>query len=83
MNKSLHIAFSIVVLTILAGCGAKGPLILPEKAEPIEEPTETAPETMPESTAPAAPTDSTEPVTVPTDAPTDGATETTPPPKDD
>ena len=73
MNKSLRIALSVAILAALAGCGAKGPLILPEKAVPIEEPTETAPETVPESTIP---TDSTEPATVPTDAPAEGAVET-------
>lgn len=47
MNKSMHIALSAVVLALLAGCGAKGPLILPEKAVPIEVPPETAPESVP------------------------------------
>ncbi len=75
MNKSTRIALSAVVLALLAGCGAKGPLILPEKVVPIEVPTETAPEAIPESTAPATPTDSTDPVTAPTDAPIEGAVE--------
>lgn len=81
MNKSLHIALSVTLLTALAGCGAKGPLILPEKVVPIEAPTETAPETVPESTTP---TDSTEPATVPADAPAEDTVETPlPPAKDD
>jgi predicted small lipoprotein YifL len=50
MNKLNRVAFFLSVSVILAGCGAKGPLILPEKAAPIEAPAETAPEA-------AAPTD--------------------------
>lgn len=49
MNKSMRITLSGIVLALLAGCGAKGPLILPEKAVPIEVPTETTPEATPES----------------------------------
>ena len=45
MNKSIRAALAISVVIALAGCGAKGPLILPEKAAPIEAPAETAPET--------------------------------------
>lgn len=56
MNKPILIALSLSA--ILAGCGAKGPLILPEKAAPIEAPAETAPEasapTDETSTTPAA-----------------------------
>jgi diaminopimelate decarboxylase len=44
MNKPVLFALSLSVSALLAGCGAKGPLILPEKATPIEAPTETAPE---------------------------------------
>lgn len=44
MNKPILIALSLSVSALLAGCGAKGPLILPEKAAPIEAPAETAPE---------------------------------------
>jgi predicted small lipoprotein YifL len=58
MNKSMHIALSAVVLALLAGCGAKGPLILPEKAVPIEAPAETAPETPLESVPSVDGTDS-------------------------
>lgn len=66
MNKSLRIMLSAAVLAALAGCGAKGPLILPEKAIPIEAPAETAPET-PSETPPESvpPVDSTESDTVP------------------
>lgn len=49
MNESMRIALSAVVLASLAGCGAKGPLILPQKAVPIELPEETVPEATPES----------------------------------
>lgn len=45
MNKSLRIAFFLSLCAALSGCGAKGPLILPEKAAPIETPAETVPET--------------------------------------
>jgi predicted small lipoprotein YifL len=45
MNKYIRAALAISIFIALAGCGAKGPLILPEKAAPIEAPAETAPET--------------------------------------
>ena len=45
MNKSLRTAFFLSLCAALSGCGAKGPLILPEKAAPIETPAETVPET--------------------------------------
>ena len=64
MNKSIRITLSAAVLAVLAGCGAKGPLILPEKAIPIEAPAETVPETPLE---PVPPVDSTESDTVPTE----------------
>ena len=57
MNKPVLIALSLSVSVLLAGCGAKGPLILPEKAAPIEAPAETVPETpvpTDETTAPSA-----------------------------
>ena len=44
MNKSLRTAFFLSLCAALSGCGAKGPLILPEKAAPIETPAETVPE---------------------------------------
>ena len=53
MNKSLRTAFFLSLCAALTGCGAKGPLILPEKAAPIEAPAETVPETpAPETPAP-------------------------------
>lgn len=81
MNKSLRITLSIAVLALLAGCGAKGPLILPEKAVPIELPSETAPEAAPES-VPSA--DGTETDTTSTGPQAGDATEVpVPPAKDD
>ena len=81
MNKSMHIALSAVVLALLAGCGAKGPLILPEKAVPIELPAETAPEAAPESVPPV---DGTETDAVPAEPQAGDTTETSiQPAKDD
>ena len=81
MNKSLRITLSAAVLTLLAGCGAKGPLILPEKAVPIEVPSETAPEAAPVS-VPSA--DGTETDTTSTEPQARDATEApVPPAKDD
>jgi predicted small lipoprotein YifL len=45
MNSSHRLALAAPFLLLLAACGAKGPLILPEKAAPIEAPAETVPET--------------------------------------
>jgi predicted small lipoprotein YifL len=81
MNKSMRITFSAAVLALLAGCGAKGPLILPEKAVPIEAPAETTPEATPESVPPA---DGTKTDTTPTEPQAGDAVETpVPPAKDD
>lgn len=44
MNNHFRTAFFLSLCAALVGCGAKGPLILPEKAAPIEAPAETAPE---------------------------------------
>ena len=48
MNTFLRLALASSVFLVLAGCGAKGPLILPEKAAPIEapadEPTDNTPQ---------------------------------------
>lgn len=71
MNKPILIALSLSVSALLAGCGAKGPLILPEKATPIEAPAVTAPE------APA-PTDETS--TTPADQQAEEAVEDPAPP---
>ena len=58
MNKLILIALSLSVSALLAGCGAKGPLILPEKAAPIEAPAETVPETpVPTDEATTTPAD--------------------------
>ena len=72
MNKPILIALCLSVSALLAGCGAKGPLILPEKAAPIEAPAETVPE------APAAPTDET--TTTPADQQAEEAVEDPAPP---
>ncbi|MEP6907163.1 MAG: lipoprotein [Pseudoxanthomonas sp.] len=57
MDKSLRIALAAPILIALAGCGAKGPLILPEKAIPIEapadEPTDNTPQIDGAVTTPA------------------------------
>jgi predicted small lipoprotein YifL len=45
MNKSLRSVLFLSACTLLAACGAKGALILPEKAVPIEAPAEPAVET--------------------------------------
>jgi len=44
MNNPLRAVVFLSLCAALAGCGAKGPLILPEKAAPIEAPAEAAPE---------------------------------------
>ena len=85
MNKSMRITLSAAVLAILAGCGAKGPLILPEKVVPIEAPTETVPETPLETPLEPVPSvDSTQSDTVPTESQAEDAVEVpVPPAKDD
>ena len=76
MDKSLRLTLSAALLALLAGCGAKGPLILPQKAVPIEVPTETTPESVP-------PADGTETDTT-TEPQAGGAVEAPlPPAKDD
>ena len=54
MNTFLRFALATSLVAAFAGCGAKGPLILPEKAAPIEapadEPTDNTPQI--EGTAP-------------------------------
>jgi predicted small lipoprotein YifL len=57
MNTLLRIALTALVFTGLAACGAKGPLVLPEKAEPVEVPAEDA---AIEADAEAAPEDAEE-----------------------
>lgn len=57
MSKLTRIALTAAVLAALAGCGAKGPLILPEKATPVEapadEPTDNTPQIDDATTTPA------------------------------
>lgn len=65
MNQTLRIAFIAAALATLAGCGNKGPLVLPTDPPPID------PATVPEAPADAAPSET--PAAEPT---TDG----TPPP---
>lgn len=48
MNTYLRFAFVSSVLVVLAGCGAKGPLILPEKATPIEAPADAPTDNTPQ-----------------------------------
>ena len=71
MNKSFRTAFFLSLCAALSGCGAKGPLILPEKAAPIEAPAETVPE-APAAETPA-PTDDT--TTTPADQQAEDAVE--------
>ena len=40
MSTLFRIALIALVFTGLAACGAKGPLVLPEKAAPVEAPAE-------------------------------------------
>ena len=55
MNNSLRIALISSLLLTLAGCGAKGPLILPEKAAPIDAPADEPTDNTPQIEAPATP----------------------------
>ena len=40
MNTLARVALTALVFATLTACGAKGPLVLPEKAEPVEVPAE-------------------------------------------
>ena len=42
MNTLARVALTALVFATLTACGAKGPLVLPEKAEPVEAPAEDA-----------------------------------------
>ena len=53
MTTSLRIASATVLLALLAGCGAKGPLFLPTRDAPVEDAAE-------DSVAPAEETTPTE-----------------------
>jgi predicted small lipoprotein YifL len=55
MNNSLRIALIASLLFTLAACGAKGPLILPEKAAPIDAPADEPTDNTPQIEAPATP----------------------------
>jgi predicted small lipoprotein YifL len=70
---------------LLAGCGAKGPLILPQKVVPIEVPTETAPEAAAEAAPESVPPEDGAGTEATSNEPEAGdATETpVPPTKDD
>ena len=78
MNNTLRTACFLSLCVALAACGAKGPLILPEKAVPIEAPAETPVETPVEAPAEAVP-ETTPPVdttTTPADEQAEDAVET-------
>ena len=74
MNSSHRLALAAAFLLSLAACGAKGPLILPEKAAPIGAPSD-------------APTDNTpqieDPATTPADEKAEEAVEDPAPPAAD
>ena len=48
MDRSLRIVLAGSFFIALAGCGAKGPLILPEKAVPIEAPADAPTDNTPQ-----------------------------------
>ena len=51
MSTFFRLALIALVLAGLTACGAKGPLVLPEKAEPVEAPADDADaEATPEAT---------------------------------
>jgi len=84
MNRSLRIAFIAAVLATLAGCGNKGPLMLPQKPVPVDPATvpatpagEVPAEAVPAETAPATDTEEA------TEAEIETATPVEPPPSDD
>lgn len=57
MNTLARIALTALIFATLTACGAKGPLVLPEKAEPVEVPAE---DVEVEADAEAAPEDAEE-----------------------
>ena len=84
MNQTLRIALIASTLALLAGCGNKGPLVLPTPPAPID------PATVPETAADAAPEET--PATAPavegtevptTETPAETPVEPTTPPADD
>ncbi len=73
MNKSARFAFLALAVALLAACGAKGPLFLPEKPVPVEP----MPAEMPATEAPTSetpePADASEPpLETPATPPADG-----------
>lgn len=70
MNAKLCF-YAIAAVLLLAGCGNKGPLVMPQKPVPVEEPAPAEPATQPadepadEPAAPAPPTGT--PAAVPDD----------------
>lgn len=55
MNNPLRTALVASLFLALAGCGAKGPLLLPEKAKPVEAPADAPTDNTPQIEAPATP----------------------------
>lgn len=74
MNRTLRLTAAAALLILLAACGAKGPLFLPEQPAP-EEQVDPSAESAPVDTVPA-PTQATDPATPPPVTPP--ATPTTP-----
>ena len=76
MNATTRIATTALALALLAGCGNKGPLVLPTEPPPIDP--ATLPDTQPEPATPTDPeaaepaTDSTTPPETPAPPATDG-----------
>ena len=88
MNQTLRIALIASTLALLAGCGNKGPLVLPTPPVPIDPATvpETPPDAAPEETPATEPAvEGTEvPATeTPAETPVDTPAEPTTPPADD
>ncbi|WP_045738847.1 lipoprotein [Xanthomonas sp. MUS 060] len=55
-SHSIRIVLAAAVLLALAGCGNKGPLVMPQKPVPVEVTPAAAPEATPPASAdPAAP----------------------------
>ena len=63
MNTLARVALTALVFATLTACGAKGPLVLPEKAEPVEVPAdaEATPEDAEEQTEDAVDTPAVKP----------------------
>ena len=80
MNATTRIATTALALALLAGCGNKGPLVLPTEPPPIDPATlpDTQPEPVPADATPTDPeaaepaTDSTTPPETPAPPASDG-----------